>query len=173
MIFNFSSDEWNDVEKNVLCKGLNFSVKANSIEYSKFLLSFELLFGDVKQQNLCSENLSLMKARLLDTALSSYESFSNDKKTSETVTASELKALRYLSKNKSIVIQKADEGNTIVILDKISYISVIWKILDDYTKFSNFDIPAGKEINHATNLEKRITSDLELLKDKEIIDKAT
>ena len=127
----------------------------------------------MKQQNLCSENLSLMKARLLDTALSSYESFSNDKKTSETVTASELKALRYLSKNKSIVIQKADEGNTIVILDKISYISVIGKILDDYTKFSNFDIPGGKEINHVTNLEKRITSDLELLKDKEIIDKAT
>ena len=114
-----------------------------------------------------------MKARLLDTALSSYESFSNDKKTSETVTVSELKALRYLSKNKSIVIQKADEGNTIVLLDKISYISVIGKILDDYTKFSNFDIPAGKEINHVTNLEKRITSDLELLKDKEIIDKAT
>ena len=78
-----------------------------------------------------------------------------------------------MSKNKNIVIQKADKGNTIVILDKISYISAIEEILNDHTKFSNLDILAGKEINYITNLEKRISSDLKLLKDKEIIDKAT
>ena len=74
VIFNFSSDELSDVEKSVLCKGLNFSVKPKSIEYSEFLLPFALLFRDVKQENLCNEDLSLMKARLLDTDLSSYES---------------------------------------------------------------------------------------------------
>ena len=83
VIFNFSSYELSDVEKSVLCKGLNFSVKPKSIEYSEFLLPFELLFWDVKQ-NLCSEDLSLMKARLLDTALSSYESFSSGHSPSET-----------------------------------------------------------------------------------------
>ena len=118
-----SSDELSDVEKSVLCKGLNFSVKPNSIEYSEFLLPFELLFRDVKRENLGSKDLSLMKARLLDTALSSYESFSSDQSPSQNLTASELKALRQLPKNKNIVIQKADKGNTIVILDKISYIS--------------------------------------------------
>ena len=71
------------------------------------------------------------------------------------------------------MIQKADKGNATVILDKISYISAIEEILNDHTKFSNLDIPAGKEINYITRLEKRITSDLKLLKDKEIIDKAT
>ena len=64
-------------------------------------------------------------------------------------------------------------GNTIVILDKISYISTIDEILNDYIKFSNLDIPAGKEINYITNLNKKITSDLQLLKNEEIIDKAT
>ena len=113
------------------------------------------------------------KIRLLDTALSSYESFSSDQSPSENLTASEFKALRHLSKNKNIVIQKADKGNTIVILDKISYMSAIEEILNDHTKFSNLDIPAVKEINHITNLEKRISSDLNLLKDKEIIGKAT
>ena len=76
VIFDFASYELSDVEKSVLCKGLNFSVKPKSIEYSGFLLPFALLFRDVKQENLCNEDLSLMKARLLDTALSSYESFS-------------------------------------------------------------------------------------------------
>ena len=60
-----------------------------------------------------------------------------------------------------------------MILDKISYLSAIEETLNDDIKFSNLDIPAGKEINYITNLEKRITSDLKRLKDKEIIDKAT
>ena len=46
------------------------------------------------------------------------------------------------------MIQKADKGNTIVILDKISYIRTIEEILNDHTKFPNLDIPAGKEINY-------------------------
>ena len=58
-----------------------------------------------------------------------------------------------------------------MILDKRSYISVAEEILNDNSKFSKFDIPAGKEINHIVmNLEKRITSELKLLKEKEIID---
>ena len=60
-----------------------------------------------------------------------------------------------------------------MILDKCSYISAIEEILNDNSKFSKLDIPAGKEINHIVNLEKRVTSELKLLKDKEIIDKST
>ena len=51
--------------------------------------------------------------------------------------------------------------------------SAIEEILIDHTTFSNLDIPAGNEINYITNLGKRITSDLKLLKDEEFIDKAT
>ena len=60
-----------------------------------------------------------------------------------------------------------------MILDKCSYISATEEILNDNSKFSKLDIPAGKEINDIVNLEKRITSELKLLKDKEIIDKST
>ena len=93
MIFNFFSYELSDVEKSALCKDLNFSVKPKLIEYLEFLLLFELLFRDVKQENLCSEDFSLMKARLLDTGLPSYESFSSDQSPSENLTASEFKVL--------------------------------------------------------------------------------
>ena len=54
-----------------------------------------------------------------------------------------------------------------------SYISVIEEILNNNSKFAKIDIPAGKEINHIVNLEKRITSELKLLTNKEIIDKST
>ena len=142
------------------------SVKPTSIEYLEFLLPFKLLFWDLKPENLHREDLSLMTARLLDTALSSYESISSDQRPSENIIASKFKAWRHLSKNKNIVIQKADKSNATVILDKISYISAIEEILNDHTKFSNLDILAGKEINYIKNLEKRITFDLKLLKDK-------
>ena len=36
----------------VLCKGLNFAVKPKSIDYSEFLLPFELLFRDLKHEKL-------------------------------------------------------------------------------------------------------------------------
>ena len=172
-IFNFSSYKLTDDEKNVLCKGLNFSVKPGMIEYSEFLLTSELLFRDIKLEHLSNEDVSAIKARLLDTALTSYQNLSSDREPPENLTSSEFKALKRLPKNKDIVIQKADKGNTVAILDKCSYISAIAEILNDNSKFSELDIPAGNEINHIVNLEKRITSDLKLLKDKEIIGKST
>ena len=96
--------------------------------------------------------------------MSSYQNFSSDQSTSENLTVSEFKALRHLFKNKSIAIQKADKGNTIATLDKISYISAIEEILNGHTKFSNLDVWAGKEINYITNLEKIVViSNLKVL----------
>ena len=63
--------------------------------------------------------------------------------------------------------------NFIPHLDKCSYISAIEEILNDNSKFFKLDIPAGKEINHIVNLEKRITSELKLFKEKEVIDKSS
>ena len=60
-----------------------------------------------------------------------------------------------------------------MILDKCSYISAIEEILNSKSKLSKLYILAGEEINHIVSLEKGITSELKLLKDKEIIDKLT
>ena len=134
-----------------MCNCLNFSVKPKSIEFLELLIPFGVLLRNVKQESLCSGDLPLINTRLLDRALSSYEGFSSHWSPFENLTASEFKALRHLSKNKNIVTQKADKGNTIMILDKIAYISAIKEILNDHKKISNLDIPAGKEINYIRN----------------------
>ena len=103
IIFNFSLYKLTDDEKNVLCKGHNFSVKSGLIEYSGFLLPFELLFCDMKREDLCNEDMSVIKARLLYTALTSYQNFFSDREPPENLISSEFKALKYLSKN---VIQR-------------------------------------------------------------------
>ena len=46
-------------------------------------------------------------------------------------------------------------------------------IINDSSKFSKLDIASVKEINHIINFEKKITSELKLLKNKKIIDKST
>ena len=145
VIFNFISYQLTDDEKNILCKGLNFAIKPGLILYSELLLPFELLFRDIKQEDLCIENMSLIKPRLLDTALTSYQNFSSERNPPENLTHSEFKALKYLSKNKNIVIQKADKDNTVMILEKCSYISAIEEILNDNSKFSKLNIPASKK----------------------------
>ena len=132
-----------DDAKSVLCKGLSFSNKPAFIEYSEFLLPFELLFRDIKREDLCTEGMSLIKTRLLDTALTSYQNFSSDRNPPKNLTPSEFKALKRLSRNKSMPIQKADKGNTVVILDNSSYISAIEEILNDNSMFPKLDIPAG------------------------------
>ena len=75
MIFNISSYDLTDQEKNVLCKGLNFSVKPGLIECSALLLPFELLSREIKLEDLCDNFMSLTETRILDTALTSSKNF--------------------------------------------------------------------------------------------------
>ena len=108
VIFNFSSYELTDDEKNFLCKGLNFPVKLGLTEYSEFLVPFKLLLRDIKRNDLCNKVFVLIKARLLDTALTSYQNFSSDRDLPENLTP-EFEALKSLSKIKTSSFRKQKE----------------------------------------------------------------
>ena len=99
-------------KKNVLCKGLNFFVKPRLMEYSEFLLPFKTLFCDIKREDICNEDMSVIRAGLLETALTSHQNISSDRELPENLTSSEFEALKRLSKNKDFIIQKAGKGNT-------------------------------------------------------------
>ena len=71
-----------------------------------------------------------------------------------------------LIKNKDLVIQKADKGNTVVILNKKDYNLKMKKILSDTSKFHKLSIDQNKVLNHIVNMENRIISVLKKLKDK-------
>ena len=65
----------NFLDKSLLIKGLNFAIPPKKTEYSKFLLPFELLFCDIKSNRESSVDLPSVKARLKDTAFTSYSVF--------------------------------------------------------------------------------------------------
>ena len=52
----------------------------------------------------------------------------------------ELEALKNLSANSHLIIQKADKGNSVVLVKKDVYIRHIEKILDDSTKFEKVKV---------------------------------
>ena len=83
--------------------------------------------------------------------------------------ASEHLALKDLIKNRDLVIQKADKGNTVVILNKNDYISKMKVILSDLSKFQKLSIDQNKVLNHIVHMENRIIDVLKKLKKKKII----
>ena len=92
VIFNFSSHVLNTTEK-----------------------SFELLYRDVDSLEVSNLDKEFIKSRLRDSAFSSYKDTS--KTFEKNLPKVEFDALKILVKNKDI-IQKADKGNTVVILNR-------------------------------------------------------
>ncbi len=114
-------------------------------------------------------SLELVKARLRDIALWSYHSY-DGRKVKSGLSEAECIALKELSMNKDIVIQKSDKGNSVAILDKKDYIQKMNSILSDRTKFvpSQFT-PHGKVYNYIINLEGKIRKFLGTLVNKQTI----
>ena len=50
VIFNFSKYKLTKQEKSFLSKGLQFAIPPTEIEYTDFLLPFELLYRDIKSE---------------------------------------------------------------------------------------------------------------------------
>ena len=69
-----------------------------------------------------SQDRERFKATLKDIALSSYKFLNDNCKYENYLSSEETSSLKTLMRNKNTVIQKADKGNTVVIIDKEKYI---------------------------------------------------
>ena len=67
----------------------------------------------------------------------------------------ELQALNSLLQNNYIIIQKADKGNTIVVIDNDAYKKKMKAIISDLSKFEKLDIQEKKHLNFILNKEKK------------------
>ena len=72
-----------------------------------------------------------------------------------------------------LVIQKADKGITIVILDKDSDLKSVETLLKDSSKFNNIPVAPDKDLNYIMNSENRVTSLFKKLKNKNAISEET
>ena len=106
-----------------------------------------------------------IKNRLRDSAFSSYKDTS--KTFEKNLPKAEFDALKILLKSKDIIIEKADKGNTVVILNRKDYVCKMKNILNDISKFHKDYIDHDKILNHLIDMEKRVTDVLKNLRDKQ------
>ena len=154
VIFNFSKYELCDCEKRYLAKGLNFSLPPKYLDYADYLVNFELFYRNIRKLGILSnENLDFVKTRTKEAALSSYRNYNNT--VPQGLSKEDFLALQNLRKNKNIVIQRSDKGNSVVVVDKADYLDKMDNLLNDTRKFEKINLKNDGILNFAINQEKR------------------
>ena len=75
VIFNYSSLALTDSEKYLLCKGLRFAIPPDKLEYSDFLLLFELFYRDMQNPDFTDQKKQLLKATIIYNIFATNSSF--------------------------------------------------------------------------------------------------
>ena len=84
-------------KKILFCKGLNFAIPPDKLEYSDFLLPFELLYRDIQNLDVTDQKKQVLKARIKDSAVSSFSSY-NKNNAALNLIKEEFTSLKSLSK---------------------------------------------------------------------------
>ena len=82
------------------------------------------------------------------------------------VRKSESIALNNLISEKDIVIQKSDKGNSVVILNKKSYLDKMKGIISDESKFEVIEVDENKYLNFVLNSQDKIKNVIKKIKNK-------
>ena len=118
VIYNFSSVALRDSEKSLLSKGLNFALPPASLEYSEYLVDYELFFRDALSLETSHHDCELLKSRLKNLAFSSFKTYNSSRKPNN-LTHEEFESLLKLSKNKNVIIPKSDRVTLLVSLIRL------------------------------------------------------
>ena len=113
----------------------------------------KLFYRDIRNLEILSnEDLDFVKTETKETALSSFRQY--NKNPQQNLSKEELAALTNLSKNQDIAIQKSDKGNSVVIVDKDTYIKRMENLLSDQKKFEKVTLKNDAFLNFVVNQEK-------------------
>ena len=120
---------------------------------SCFLISNDFLPRKGKTIKMPNEDREFIKTRLKDSAFTSFQSFDCNSKIN--LSKNERLTLNNLRNNKNIIIQKSDEGNSVVLLDKDKYLEGMSKILNNSTMFEILQFDHGAQLYLKTSKKKK------------------
>ena len=128
------------------------------------LSPFELMFQDILKSTKNKDTASIdnIKNTLRTEALDSYNRYKP--KLEQNLPPEEVEALKSLMNDETIIIQKSDKGNSVVILNVNDYKLRMKELLSDVSKFQKLNIKPGKDYNFIHNQELRIIELLNVLK---------
>ena len=104
-------------------KELKFSITPKKLNHADYLANFELFYRSIYNlDSISNKNLDFVKSKIKDAPLTSFLNYNAN--LTLNLLDEEFKALKNLSKNTNLVIQKSDKGNSVVILDKDVHIEI-------------------------------------------------
>ena len=130
VITNLSSYKISHEEANILKYGLGNSIPPERLSRTDVFVNFDLIHRYVTEELESRHDGSSLRSNLSHLANSYY---SNYKPTRAALKKHGI--LKKLRNNKDIVILRPDKGNGVVIIDKITYKSKMYELLNDESKF--------------------------------------
>ena len=106
---------------------------------------FELFYREIRKLSIEDHELEKVKTEIKKEAYSSFDNYNFWNELN--ISKEEFLALKGLSSNKDIILQKADKGNSVVLVNKADYTKRMKELLSDGSKFKEITVEYGKEIN--------------------------
>lgn len=163
-ITNLSDYQLSDIERSLLLKGLKYGIYEKKVDEAEIFTRFEQLAQSLKlevpveQKDKRFTSLNPKQKFFSDLTGMAFEFVNLSKRAIDNLSVDERQALNNLSKNKSIVITKADKGNAVVIQNIVDYQQKVSEILKDSNKFKLLveDPTVAREIDLSKTLAKII-----------------
>ena len=133
VIFNYSSKVLTQDEEELLALGLDYGLNPK-LKTAKYFLPFEKVANKVFTQNLPKEDYDRAIREIKHIAWKSYEHI-KEKGTRPVLTNAQKQCLVNLSKDKNILITRADKGKACVVMDRGKYTEQITEMVSDTSKF--------------------------------------
>ena len=109
-----------------------------------------MFYRDIRNLGILSnEDLDFVKTRTKEAALSSYRNYNSN--VPQHLSKQEFLALQNLRKNKNVVIQISDKGNSVVVVDKADYSDKIENLLNNTRKFEKINLKNDGILNFVIN----------------------
>ena len=124
---------------------MNYALPPIKLNYGNYMTPFVLFYRKIRKLPIEDHELEKVKTKIKKEA---YSSFDNYNFWSElNISKEEYLVLKGLPTNKDIILQKTDEGNSVVLVNKGDYIKRMKVLLSDVSKFKEINVKPGKEIN--------------------------
>ena len=106
---------------------------------------FERFYREIRKLPIEDHELEKVKTGIKKEAYTSFDNYNFWNELN--ISKEERLALKGLSSNKGIILQKADKGNSVVLVNKADYTKRMKELLSNIRKFKEITVEPGKEIN--------------------------
>ena len=143
IITNLSSVELTDLQKDILCRGINFGIPRR-VSAEEVKAEFEMCWQQLEERPVVSEDRREECRSTFAAMAYKYANAPLDK-SGFPLDKEHMEVLRELRRNTDIVITKPDKGNGVVIMDRSDYNAKMLSILSQEDKFERIGEVEGND----------------------------